>query len=108
MADDITADQAADAARLRIAAKQLLTATRADRHLCSVVLAAEWSEQAPRCPERATHHVCFDDYSTGVVTGGEFFPAETTTRLCTGHEEQARRMPGWRWSRRLTEEQSNG
>ncbi len=82
-----------------------ITANRPDRELCSAVLAAEWSEQAPRCPEPATHYIAYDDYSTGQLTGGEFFPAETTTRLCTGHEEQARRMPGWRWSRQLKEEQ---
>lgn len=98
------ANQAADAARLRIAAKQLVT-TGHRGEMCSVVLAAEWSSKAPRCPERAVFDVAYDDYSTGVLTEGEFFPAETTTRLCPDHEEHARRMPGWRWSRPLTEEQ---
>jgi hypothetical protein len=108
MADDITADQAADAARLRIAAKQLVTAGRPEKDLCRAVLADVWSSQAPRCAERATHKIAYDNYATGLLAQGEFFPAESTTRLCPDHEEQARRMPGWRWSRQLTEEQSNG
>lgn len=98
------ADQAADAARLQIAAQQLVTAGRPDRDLCSVVLADVWSSKAPRCPERAAYYVAYDDYATGLLTQGEFFPAESTTRLCPDHEEQARRMPGWRWSRPLKEE----
>lgn len=100
--DYTAANEAADAARLAIAAQQLVTASRPDRHLCSGVLADTWSSAAPRCPEPAAFYVCRDDYGTGMATMGEFEPAAGYTRLCAGHEEQVRREPGWRWSQPLS------
>jgi hypothetical protein len=103
MADYTAANEAADAARLAIAARQLVTGGRPETDLCRAVLADVWSSQAPRCPERATRYVCFDNYSTGLLTQGEFTPAESTVRLCPDHEEQVRSRPGFRWSRPLGE-----
>lgn len=102
MTDHTAANDAADAARLAIAARQLVTASRPDQHLCSAVLAAVWSSTAPRCPEPAVFYVCRDDYSTGAIADGVFEPASGYTRLCPVHEQQVRREPGWRWSRPLT------
>jgi hypothetical protein len=100
--DYTAAGEAADAARLAVAARQLLTAGRPERDLCSAVLADEWAQDAPRCPERAVHYVCFDTYRSGVLAEGVFTPGEAYTRLCDGHEEQVRRGPGWRWTHALT------
>jgi hypothetical protein len=94
----MTPDEAA-----RLAAQQLVTANRPERDLCNVVLAERWSEQAPRCPEKATRYVCTDAYDTGVISEGEFYPAERMARLCDTHEQQVRSRPdlGFHWSQPL-------
>jgi len=94
----MTPDEAA-----RLAAQQLVTAGRSERDLCNAVLAERWSEQAPRCPEKATRYVCTDTYAAGYITGGEFHPAEQLTRLCDTHEQQVRSRPdlGFHWSQPL-------
>lgn len=93
-------DQTAEAQRLETAAQQLhiMTGGRSDRTRCYVLLAEFWSSEADMCPEPATHRVEYDDYRTGLLTEGVFYPASTTSRVCAAHEKQARRMPGWRWS----------
>lgn len=99
--DYTAANEAADAARLAVAAKQLLTVVRSERGLCTVVLADVWSSTAPRCQELATTYVCFDNYRTGTLTMGEFEPGESTARVCDAHGNQIRRGPGGRWSHPL-------
>ncbi|GAA0719266.1 hypothetical protein Drose_05600 [Dactylosporangium roseum] len=101
--DYTAANQAADVERLRVAARQLLTASRPDNRLCSVVLAEQWSSTAPRCPELAAHYVCLDNYRVGMLAEGVFEPATSYTRLCVSHEQQVRSEPGWRWSERLAD-----
>lgn len=90
-----------EAVREERAAQQpvLLTGGRKDHTGCYALVADFWRSEADMCPQPATHHVCFDDYRSGVTTGGEFDPGETHTSVCPGHEEQVRRAPGFRWSR---------
>lgn len=56
------------------------------------------------CPAAATHFVVVDDYRCGVLTGGEFTPAETGTNVCVAHHNRVRSAPGFGWSRPLGEE----
>ncbi|MEU0078427.1 hypothetical protein ABZY58_11070 [Micromonospora tulbaghiae] len=87
--------------RLDLAVQQvyLMTGGRTDRTGCYVLISEGWRSQDDMCPEKSTHQVCVDDYRCGMSTGGQFFPAETTTTVCAGHEEQVRRAAGFRWSR---------
>lgn len=99
--DYTAANAAAESARLALADQQVLFAGRPENDLCRAVLAPAWSKGAPRCPNSVTHLVEYDDYRTGMLTMGEFTPAQSLTKVCDVHEEQVRHMPGWRYSRRM-------
>lgn len=79
----------------------LITTTAGGHGRCSVApdtRTAEYGYRAPtwddRCPSPETQYVCVTDETNGM-------PRESLMRLCDAHADQARRSPGFAWSRPL-------